>query len=265
MPTHDAAIKPEDERDFLVEVGRRVRQCRHAISMTRRQLAERSGLSERYLAQLEAGDGNISILLIRRVARVLKVDLARLLAEPAEQLSSRPTRIALLSLPDAESEARLARVAALLSTALGTPLLDIGAEVSEDLGVSPPEAVSRFGVEVCRDVQRRSLLRLTATHRRCVVRLGQLPAPDGDLLRLLHERCVTVWLRESGAGDAVRAGALHAEARYAEADHWVEVESCTPEQIQASIQARIERNFVVEPHYRSRVTDRQGQWSRPAA
>ena len=47
--------KPDDEAAFLFELGRRVRQARSAAGLTRRQLAERSGLSERYLAQLEAG------------------------------------------------------------------------------------------------------------------------------------------------------------------------------------------------------------------
>lgn len=254
MP-NDAAIKPEDERDYLVEVGRRVRHCRHAISMTRRQLAERSGLSERYLAQLEAGDGNISILLIRRVARVLRVDLPRLIAEPAEQLTSRPTRIALMAIEDSAARGLLGRVSMLLSSALGTPLIDIGSEVLAELGVGADDAARHLGAEACRDAQRRALLRLTAAHRRCVIAMGELPAPDVDLLRLVHERCVTVWLR----------GAQANEADYVQADHWVDVDGRTPEQVLASVQARIERNFNSEPHYRSRSTDQPGQWSRTAA
>ncbi len=254
MP-NDAAIKPEDERDFLVEVGRRVRQCRHAISLTRRQLAERSGLSERYLAQLEAGDGNISILLIRRVARVLRVDLARLVAEPAEQITSRPTRIAVLALPDGSTQALLTLLPQRLSTLLGTPLLDMGAEVCAELGVSSLDAARQLGLEACQDAQRRALLRLTAAHRRCVLVLGQLPAPNDDLLRLVHERCVTIWLRNGRA----------AEADFLQADHWVDVDGRSPEQILASVQSRIERNFTHEPRYQSRSTDRPGQWTQTAA
>lgn len=254
MPT-EAAIKPEDERDFLVEVGRRVRHYRHAISMTRRQLAEHSGLSERYLAQLEAGDGNISILLIRRVARVLRVDLPRLIAEPAEQLTSRPTRIALMAVADTASRELLGRVSLMLSSTLGAPLVDIGSEVLAELGVPADDAARHLGAEVCRDAQRRALLRLTATHRRCVIAMGELPAPDVDLLRLVHERCVTVWLRAARADDA----------DFVQADHWVDVDGRTPEQILASVHSRIERNFSNEPRYRSRSTDRPGQWSRTAA
>jgi len=77
--------KPDEEAAYLVELGRRVRHARQAAGLTRRQLAEHSGLSERYLAQLEAGEGNISVLLMRRVAKVLRTDLQRLVAEPTSR------------------------------------------------------------------------------------------------------------------------------------------------------------------------------------
>ncbi len=80
--------KSEEEAAFLQELGQRVRHARHGAGLTRRQLAELSGLSERYLAQLEAGGGNISVLLMRRVARVLGTDLQRLVAEPAQRVVS---------------------------------------------------------------------------------------------------------------------------------------------------------------------------------
>ncbi len=80
--------KPEEEAAFLFELGRRVRHARHSAGLTRRQLAESSGLSERYLAQLEAGEGNISVLLMRRVAKVLRTDLERLVAEPVSRTVS---------------------------------------------------------------------------------------------------------------------------------------------------------------------------------
>ncbi len=255
MSQPDAALKPEDERDFLVEVGRRVRHCRHAISLTRKQLAERSGLSERYLAQLEAGDGNISILLIRRVARVLRVELPRLLAEPAEQLTSRPTRIALLSMSGPVATAALQHLAQSLPTALAVPALEIGREVGNELGATGAEALQRFGAEACHDAQRRALLRLTASHRRCVVVLGDLPDVDADLLRLVHQRCVTVWLREATVQDG----------EFIQADHWVDTDGRGPDDLLASVMNRIQQNFRHEPAYRSRVTDRQGQWSRTAA
>src|ERR1700731_2357363 len=77
---------PAAERDdYLCRLGERVREERARRGMTRRILARDSGLSERYLAQLESGKGNLSIKLLRRVGGALNLPLPRLLsAEPAE-------------------------------------------------------------------------------------------------------------------------------------------------------------------------------------
>ena len=60
------------------------------IGMSRKMLAKKSGVSERYLAQLESGQGNISILLLRKVATAIGIKLDELMAEkevetPAEE------------------------------------------------------------------------------------------------------------------------------------------------------------------------------------
>src|SRR3954471_11631970 len=80
---------PDADRDgYLCRLGERVREERARRGMTRRILARDSGLSERYLAQLESGKGNLSIKLLRRVGDALTLPLPRLLggepAEPAE-------------------------------------------------------------------------------------------------------------------------------------------------------------------------------------
>lgn len=251
---NDGAAKPEDERDFLVEVGRRVRQCRRSVSLTRKQLSERSGLSERYLAQLEAGEGNISILLIRRVARVLRVDLPRLVAEPAEQLSSRPTRIALLAERSDSGIDTVRRVGATLAARLSVPYLEIEQEVRSDLGEDTPDARERFGADYCRDVERKALLRITASHRRCVLGVGHLPVAGGELFQMLHERCVTLWLS-------------HAESErceFAQADHWVTLGDASPDGGLEGFLQRVQPSFSTDPHYRTRLTDRAGQWPGPA-
>ena len=67
--------------EFLDLVGTRVRKHRMNIGMSRKLLAKKSGVSERYLAQLESGQGNISILLLRKVAVAIGVKLDELMAE----------------------------------------------------------------------------------------------------------------------------------------------------------------------------------------
>lgn len=81
--THKVVEAPEimTAEEFLSLVGSRVRKNRMDISMSRKLLAKRSGVSERYLAQLESGQGNISIKLLRKVALAIDVKLEQLMSE----------------------------------------------------------------------------------------------------------------------------------------------------------------------------------------
>jgi len=66
--------------DFLSVVGQRVRRQRGEKSMSRKRLAEVSGVSERYLAQLESGQGNMSIALLRKVTTAIGISMGTLMA-----------------------------------------------------------------------------------------------------------------------------------------------------------------------------------------
>ena len=81
--------------DLLAALGRRARGIRQERGWTLRDVAERSGLSPRFLVQLEAGRGNISVRRLADVARALGTTAAALLsaAEPAP-----PRVVALLGL-----------------------------------------------------------------------------------------------------------------------------------------------------------------------
>ena len=70
--------------DPLKSLGDRVRQTRARRGMTRKQLARDSGVSERYLAQIEAGHGNISVLVLRQLVKALNVSVDVLLFEDPE-------------------------------------------------------------------------------------------------------------------------------------------------------------------------------------
>src|ERR1017187_8412031 len=73
-----AGAYPGSQSDYLRLLGERVRQMRARRGMTRKILARDSGVSERYLAQLESGRGNISILLLRQIAQALDTPLQAL-------------------------------------------------------------------------------------------------------------------------------------------------------------------------------------------
>src|SRR5258706_5644916 len=73
-------------RNYLAALGDRVREARAKRGISRKLLAGDSGVSERYLAQLEGGQGNVSILLLRQIAAALNIPLAELLAEDSDEV-----------------------------------------------------------------------------------------------------------------------------------------------------------------------------------
>jgi DNA-binding XRE family transcriptional regulator len=66
------AIPPDAETEFLVLLGDRVRATRLLRDMSRRELALKARVSERYIAQIEAGKGNVSIMLLLRIAHAIR-------------------------------------------------------------------------------------------------------------------------------------------------------------------------------------------------
>src|SRR5450759_1182794 len=66
----------------LAVMGQRVRDLRAGLDMTRKELAAASGVSERYVAEVELGRGNVSVLILRQLADALRVSPALLLSVP---------------------------------------------------------------------------------------------------------------------------------------------------------------------------------------
>src|SRR5947207_8200976 len=83
-PPEETPAPSEERSRYLRQLGDRVREARARRGMTRKILARDSQVSERYLAQLEAGQGNISILLLRELARALDLPLADLVRDGPE-------------------------------------------------------------------------------------------------------------------------------------------------------------------------------------
>jgi XRE family aerobic/anaerobic benzoate catabolism transcriptional regulator len=74
LPQGRWPLSPASESDFLKQLGERVRTMRSLRGMSRRELARRSRISERYLAMIEAGRGNVSIMLLLRIAHAVRGD-----------------------------------------------------------------------------------------------------------------------------------------------------------------------------------------------
>jgi XRE family aerobic/anaerobic benzoate catabolism transcriptional regulator len=185
---HPAHLHPKQEAAYLAQLGDRVRAWRTEHGMTRKALASASGVSERYLAQLEAGQGNISVLLLRRVAQAMNVPVESLVREDP---AAGRRRIALLGLRGAGKSTLGARLAA----ALRIPFVELDHEVEREAGVKLGEVFAMYGQEAFRRFERRALERVLRTHESAVIAAGGSLVTDPDTYRLLLDNCHTVWLK----------------------------------------------------------------------
>src|SRR3954470_12344208 len=175
---------------YLGRLGERVRAWRNAQGMTRKRLAEASGVSERYLAQLEAGRGNISVLLLRRVARAMRVPVGELVREDT---APRAARIALLGLRGAGKST----LGAKLAQALELPFIELDREVEKEAGAKLGEVFALYGQDAFRRFERRALERVLDDNERAVIATGGGLVTDPSTYELLLERCFCVWLKAS--------------------------------------------------------------------
>src|SRR3954467_4313273 len=113
---------PSEERArYLHQLGERIREARARRGMTRKILARDSQVSERYLAQLESGQGNISIILLRQVAQAMGLPLADLVREGPD----RSVELALLlQTLERLSPAELGQARQLLAGAFGAAMAE---------------------------------------------------------------------------------------------------------------------------------------------
>jgi len=187
----NAPLSPQQQAAaYLSRLGERVRGWRNGQSMTRKALAEASGVSERYLAQLEAGQGNISVLLLRKVAQAMRVSVEELVREDPEHDPAR-RRIALLGLRGAGKSTLGAKLAA----ALGVAFVELDSEVEREAGAKLGEVFAMYGQEAFRRFERRALERVLRNHESAVIAAGGSLVTDPDTYRLLLDNCRTVWLK----------------------------------------------------------------------
>jgi XRE family aerobic/anaerobic benzoate catabolism transcriptional regulator len=212
-----------EDRDFLAALGRRVRQLREQRGMARKVLSRQSSISERYIAQLEAGEGNISIVLLRRVVAALGVPLTELLDEQDAPVEHRLIRSFLEQLParrleevvlrlrtelGAEEAARSGRIALIglrgagkstlgrmLAASAKLPFVELDEEIEREAGLSLSEVFLLYGQAGYRRLERRSLQRIVDSGQRCIVSVGGGIVSETNTYKLLLSKCFTVWLR----------------------------------------------------------------------
>jgi XRE family aerobic/anaerobic benzoate catabolism transcriptional regulator len=178
----------QQESAYLSRLGARVRAWRGENGMTRKSLALASGVSERYLAQLEAGHGNISVLLLRKVAQAMGAPVESLVREEPDQQC-----IALIGLRGAGKST----LGAKLAEALRVAFVEVDKEVEKEAGAPLGEVFALYGQEAFRRFERRALERVLAGNGNAVLAVGGSVVNDPGSYQLLLDRCRCIWLRAS--------------------------------------------------------------------
>jgi XRE family transcriptional regulator, aerobic/anaerobic benzoate catabolism transcriptional regulator len=216
--------------------------------MTRKLLALEADVSERHLAQLEAGDGNISVLLLQRIASALSVSIGELFIDAAhgdreasilnrlERLpasrrreivariqseiegdqQARDGRIALIGLRGAGKSTLGARLAG----DLNVPFIELDREIETDAGMDLAGIFSLYGQAGYRRLEKRTLERVLAADARAVISVGGGVVSERETYDRLLASCFTVWVKakpEDHMARVVAQGDLRAMAENDEA------------------------------------------------
>lgn len=174
---------------YLEAVGAQVRAHRERRGWSRRELAAHCGVSERFLAQLETGDGNISLRRFAEVAHSLGTTPSALLASADAPTNEKP--IALLGVRGAGKSA----VGEALARKLGVAFVELDQRIEEAAGLPLGEVFALHGEAYYRRIEREVLTQLLAEPRRMVLATGGSIVNDPTNYGLLRARCRTVWLR----------------------------------------------------------------------
>ncbi len=223
VPLADRPLPTSDD-DFLGSLGARVRELRSLRGMTRKAVAREADVSERHLAQLELGDGNVSIVLLRRIVTALNVSLEdlfapnvpvpdekrmigellerlpshrlqetfqRLTRELASEEKSRRSRIALIGLRGAGKSTLGAR----LAREMNMPFIELDREIEQDAGIALAEIFSLYGQAGYRRIEKGTLDRVLNEHARVVLSIGGGVVSEKETYDRLLSNCITVWVK----------------------------------------------------------------------
>jgi XRE family aerobic/anaerobic benzoate catabolism transcriptional regulator len=193
--------------------------------MTRQMLAHDSGISERYLAQLESGHGNFSILMLSRLADAIDVPLGELVGDAAERpaeyelvierlrrltpaelaeadklLASRfgahadrRQRIALIGLRGAGKTT----LGTMLARHLGWSFVETSRLIEDEAGVKVQEIFDLWGQAVYRRYERRAVEKVVSSSTRVVIATGGGLVSEPATFELLLDSCYTIWIQAS--------------------------------------------------------------------
>src|SRR2546422_6260711 len=172
---------------LLSAVGAAVRRLRDDRGLSRRELAGRSGVSERFLAELESGQGNISVARLEDVARALGSSAGELPFSAQHERNDRRI-VALVGLRGA-GKTTIGRA---LANRLRVPFVELDALVEKDAGLPLGAIFQLHGEAYYRRLAREVLTRFLAETDAAVLATGGGIVTDPGSFRLLQKRCRTV-------------------------------------------------------------------------
>jgi XRE family aerobic/anaerobic benzoate catabolism transcriptional regulator len=219
-----ASGKNDRAGQLMTEVSQRVRATRSRRGLTRKNLAHHSGISERYLAQVENGEANISLALLARIAEALGVSIESLLPI-GDNNSIRHERLGkLIDLMDADTREEAYQV---LNEAFGkprggnrtgvaliglrgagkstlgehlarhhkVPFVRLDEVISKLAGLEMGELISLTGQSVFRRYEAEALRKTLHDYRYVVVETGGSLVSEAETYKLLRQHFFTVWVR----------------------------------------------------------------------
>ncbi len=213
----------DPETGFLEQLGQRVRTMRALHGMSRKVLAKVSGISERYIAQLESGKGNVSIVLLRRVSNAMGAHLEDLIptaetvpdwpvirdllrkasphqiAQVRDILSGHGTAaqhapfagIALIGLRGAGKST----LGKMLATKIGWSFVELNKEIERQNGLSVAEIIALYGQEGFRRMEQTALNQLLARKELMVLATGGGIVSAPLTFDLVLQSFYTIWLK----------------------------------------------------------------------
>ena len=226
LTSQSSAQSPADVAvaEVMSRVGDRVRRAREGKGIPRRVLSDISGVSPRYLAQLEAGEGNISIGLLQRVSIALDHRIEWFLAEddpwssealrvadlfrgasdevraaviktldpePAQVIRAR--RVCLIGLRGA-GKSTLGRLA---GNALGIPFVELNQEIEMQSGMPVDEVMALYGPEGYRKLEAQALARVIANYDKMILAVAGGIVAEADTYASLLAHFHTIWVKTS--------------------------------------------------------------------
>ena len=225
LPAATDHSQPTDA-EYLHLLGEALRAARAQRGVTRKMLANNSGISERFLAQLESGTGNASVLVLRQISQALELPLDALLPkqrqqsaelehavellkrlEPAELDQARQLLVHQLGLKNSKRNPRQrlaliglrgagkSTIGKLLAKKLSLPFIELDGLIEQTSGISLSMIFDLYGQSGFRRFERRCLDDLLSTHQGFVVATGGSLVSEPSTYDRLLENCYTIWLR----------------------------------------------------------------------